>query len=223
MSSLPKFVVCALEDLDIVSWCLRTLHTRWSRFLTLEGNISQRWHTWEPISFLESHHLILHIKNTTCHVLIIMCRWSGDVVVTSWGRDLRSVFLDIPVPIHWVHACANASAEWTKVTHIRTYLAFGSPHLMFIAFCIPKILLFNTLHLPEYLQLVRWCRGHFDVEVTSVVRDLRSVFLDVPVPIHWVHACANASAEWTKVTHMRTYLAFGSPLELGGWCRAPFL
>ena len=217
MSSLPKFVVSALEDLDIVSWCLRTLHTRWSRFLTLEGNISQRWHTWEPISFLESHHLILHIKNTTCHLLIIMCSWSGDVEVTSWGRDLRSVFLDVPVPIHWVHACANASAEWTKVTHIRTYLAFGSPHLMFIAFAYQK---YYCSILCIFLNICSWSG---DVEVTSVVRDLRSVFLDVPVPIHWVHACANASAEWTKVTHMRTYLAFGSPFELGGWCRAPFL
>ena len=70
---------------NLVSQCLTTFHTWWSRFQTIEGNMFQRWHTWGPIS--------------------------------------------------------------------------ESPHLIFIASCIPKILLLNTFHLPKYLQLVRWCRG----------------------------------------------------------------
>ena len=41
---------------NLVSRCLRTFHTFWSRFPTLEGDISQRWHTWGPISLLESAH-----------------------------------------------------------------------------------------------------------------------------------------------------------------------
>ena len=45
----------------LVSICLRTFHTRLSRFPTLEGDISQRWYTWSwgPISFLESPDLVL--------------------------------------------------------------------------------------------------------------------------------------------------------------------
>ena len=45
----------------LFSICLRTFHTRLSRFPTLEGDISQRRYTWSwgPISFLEFPHLVL--------------------------------------------------------------------------------------------------------------------------------------------------------------------
>ena len=51
---------------------------------------------------------------------------------------------------------------------MRTYLVFGDfwspPHLIFIASCIPKILLLNTFHLPKFLNICSWSG---DVEVNA--------------------------------------------------------
>ena len=79
-----------------ISQCLTTLHTWWSRFQTIEGNMFQKDDTHEDLS--------------------------------------------------------------------RFWRFLESPHLIFIASCIPKILLLNTFHLPKFLNICSWSG---DVEVNA--------------------------------------------------------
>ena len=64
---------------------------------------------------------------------------------------------------HLMISFSNPEGQhFPKMTHMRTYLVFGVPHLMLISSCIPKILLFIFLN--------KWCWSG-DVEVTSWGRD----------------------------------------------------
>ena len=65
----------------------------WSYFPTLEGDIPHKWDTWGPIALLESPNLVLIsfcIAAILQFIFLNKCRCSGDVTVTSWGRDLET-------------------------------------------------------------------------------------------------------------------------------------
>ena len=78
---------------NLVSQCLTTCQTWWSYFPTLEGDIPRKWDTWGPIALLESPNLVLIsfcIAAILQFIFLNKCRCSGDVTVTSWGRDMET-------------------------------------------------------------------------------------------------------------------------------------